>query len=116
MGLLTLIQIPCYHVLANEISLNLKYRIGLKHFFNINFGIDIIKKTIFLFVFSTYLIMFLLKFQSEELTGCRIKFRIQEVPTWHTFDKPGYPKNNKYLKKCDDDIIITFFRYFFFLG
>ena len=24
------IQIPCYHVLANEIYLNLKYRIGLK--------------------------------------------------------------------------------------
>ena len=32
MGLLTLIQIPCHHVLANEIALNLKYRIGLKHF------------------------------------------------------------------------------------
>ena len=47
MGLLTLIQIPCHHVLANEISLNSKYRIGLKQFFNINLGIGIIKKTIF---------------------------------------------------------------------
>ena len=46
MGLLTLTQIPCHHVLANEIDLNLKYRIGLKHFFNINLGIGIIKKTI----------------------------------------------------------------------
>ena len=27
MGLLTFIQIPCHHVLANEIALNLKYRI-----------------------------------------------------------------------------------------
>ena len=47
MGLLTLIQIPWHHVLANEISLNLKHRIGLKHFFNINLGIGIIKKTTF---------------------------------------------------------------------
>ena len=41
------IQIPCHHVLANEIALNLKYRIGLKHVFNINLGIGIIKKTTF---------------------------------------------------------------------
>ena len=47
MGLLTLIQIPCHHVLENEISLNLKYRIGLKQFFNINLGIGIIKKNYF---------------------------------------------------------------------
>ena len=47
MGLLTLIEIPCHHVLANEIALNLKYRIGLKHFFNINLGIGIIKKLLF---------------------------------------------------------------------
>ena len=45
MGLLTFIQIPCHHVLANEISLNLKYYICFKHFFNINLGIGIIKKT-----------------------------------------------------------------------
>ena len=47
MGLLTFIQILCHHVLANEIALNLKYHIGLKHFFNINLGIGIIKKTTF---------------------------------------------------------------------
>ena len=39
----------------------------------------------------------------------RIKFHIQRVPNRHTFDGPRYPKNKKYLKKCDDDIIITFF-------
>ena len=60
--------------------------------------------------------MFLIKFRSGELVGCEIKFRIQRVPTWHTFDGNHYPKNNKYLKKRDDDIIITFFRYFLFLG
>ena len=49
------------------------------------------KKTTFLFVFLTYLPMFLLKFQSGELVGCGIKFRIQQVPTQHTFDGPYYP-------------------------
>ena len=47
MGPLTLTQIPCHHMLANEIALNLKYRIGLKKNFNINLGIGIIKKTTF---------------------------------------------------------------------
>ena len=52
MGRLTFIQIPCHHVLANEIALNLKYRIGLKHFFNIKLWIGIIKKTIFFCIFD----------------------------------------------------------------
>ena len=56
--------------------------------------------------------MFLLKFRSEELVG----FRIQRVPTLHTFDEPRYPKNKKYLKKRDDDIIITFFQVFLIFG
>ena len=56
------------------------------------------KKLLFLFVFSTYLSVFLLKFQPEELPGCEIKLCIQWVPTRHTFDRPLYPKNNKYLK------------------
>ena len=112
MRLLTLIQIPCHHVLANEIYLNLKYCIGLKHPFNINLGIGIIKKLLFLFVFSTYLLLFLLKFRSGELVGCGIKFCVQRVPTWHTFDGPPYPKNKKYLKKVcrlGTQIYITFF-------
>ena len=104
MGLLTLTQIPCHHVLANEISLNLKYRIGLKQFFNINLGIGIKKKLLFLFVFLTYLPVFLLKFRSGELVGCGIKFHIQRVPTRHTFDGPHYPKNKKYLK----NVMITY--------
>ena len=72
MGLLTFIQIPCHHMLANEIALNLKYRIGLKKKINMNLGIGIIKKTTFLFVFLTYLPVFLLKFQARVITGCRI--------------------------------------------
>ena len=62
MGLLTLIQIPWHHVLANEIALNLKYHIGFKQFLNINLGIGIIKKLLFLFVFSTYVPMVLLEY------------------------------------------------------
>ena len=47
MGLLTLIQIPCHHVLANQNDLKLKKGAPLKLFFNINLGIGIIKKTTF---------------------------------------------------------------------
>ena len=59
----------------------------------------VIKKLLFLFVFSTYLPVFLLKFWSGDLVGCGIWFPIQRVPTLHTFDGPCYPKNKKYLKK-----------------
>ena len=52
-----------------------------------------------MFVFSTYLPVFLLKFRSGELVGCVIKFCIQRVPTRHTFDGTRYPKNKKYLRK-----------------
>ena len=41
---------------------------------------------------------------------------IQRVPTLHTFDGPRYPKNKKYMKKCDDDVIITFFQVFIYFG
>ena len=34
----------------------------------------------------------------------------------YTFDGPRYPKNKKYLKKCDDDVIITFFKAFLVFG
>ena len=75
-GPFNFIQIPCHHVLSNELALNLKYRIGLEHFFYINLAIGIIKKTTFLFVFLTYLLVFLLKFRLGELVGCGIKFHI----------------------------------------
>ena len=113
MGLLTLIQIPCHHVLANEIDLNLKYRKGLKHFFNINFGDMYHKKNYFFCLYFRHISpCFLLKFRSRELVGCIILFHIQLVPTLHTFYRHHYPKNKKYLKKCDDDVIITFFQVF----
>ena len=64
----------------------------------INFG-GRKEKTTFLFIFLTYLLVFLLKFRSWDLVGCGIKLCIQQVPTLHTFDGPHYPKNKKYLKK-----------------
>ena len=39
-------------MLAIEIALNLKYRIGIKQFFNINLGIGIIKKLLFVRIFD----------------------------------------------------------------
>ena len=99
MGLPKIIQIPCHQVLVNQNALKFKKGTPLKQFFHINLGISIIKKLLFLFVFSTYISMCLLKFQSRELVGCGIKFHIQRVPTQHTFEGPCYPKNNKYLKK-----------------
>ena len=116
MGLPKIIQIPCHRVLANQNDLKFRKGAPLKQFFNINLRIGITKKTTFLFVFSTYLPVFLLKFQSGDLIGCGMKFHIQPGPTRHAFDGPCYPKNKKYLKKHDDDVIIKFFRYFLFLG
>ena len=116
MGLPKIIQILCHHVLNNQNALKFKKGAPLKQFFNINLGIGIIKQLLFLFVLSTYLPVFLLKFRLGELVGCKTKFCIQRVPTRHTFDRPYYPKNKKYLKKCDEDIIITLFQVFLVFG
>ena len=97
MGLTKIIQIPCHHVLSNQNYLKLKKGAPLKQILNINLGIGFKKKLLFLFIFLTYLFVLLLKFRLGELVGCRIKFRIQQVPTWHTSSS-------------------RFFRYFLFLG
>ena len=60
--------------------------------------------------------MILLKFRLGDLVGCEIKFRIQRVPTRHTFEGPLYPQNKKYLKKRDDHVIIMFFQVFLVFG
>ena len=60
--------------------------------------------------------MFLLKLRSGELVGCGIWLCIQREPALYTFGWPHYPKNKKYLKKCDDDVIITFFQVFLVFG
>ena len=54
---------------------------------------------------------------TQILSGrARWMFRIQRVPTLHTFDGPRYPKNKKYLKTRDDAVIITFFQVFLIFG
>ena len=80
MGLLTFIQITCHHVLSNEIALNLKYRIGIKHFFNINLGIGIIKKLPFLFVFLTYPPCFYSDFDQKSSLDAKLNFAPKEYP------------------------------------
>ena len=109
MGLSTLIQIPCHPVLANEIALNLKYRIDLTQFFNINLGIGIIKILLFFVHIFDISPCGFTQIQSGRARWMRILFYIQQVSTLHTSDGPRYPKNKKYLKKHDDDIIIMFF-------
>ena len=111
MGLLNLTQIACHHVLANEIVLNLKYHIGIKHFFNINLGISIIKKLLFLFVFSTCLSVFLHKFRSGELFGAPLK-RLKLVG-WLG---PATSKTRNTWKSVMMMSSSHFFRYFLFLG
>ena len=56
--------------------------------------------------------MVLLKFWSGALIGWGIWFRIQQVPTWHTFGRPLSTKNKKYMKKRDVDLNIMFFNVF----
>ena len=49
-------------------------------------------------MYFRHISVFLLKFRSGELVGRGIKFRIQRVPTRHTFDGPQSPQKKKYLK------------------
>ena len=60
-----------------------------------------VKKLFFQLVFSTYLLVILIKFWSGALIGWGIQFRIQRVPTCNAFGGPHYTKNEKYMKKCD---------------
>ena len=81
MGLLTLIQIPCNHVLANEMALNFKYRIGLKHFFNINLGIGIIKKTTFFCLYFRHISpCFYSNFDRERSLDTKLNFASNKYP------------------------------------
>ena len=109
MGLLSLTQIPCHHVLANEIASNLKYRIGIKQIFNINLGIGIIKKLFFCLYFRHISPCFYSNFDRESLIDVELNSTSNEYPLGILLTDPATPKNKKYLKKCVDDVIITFF-------
>ena len=91
MGLLTQIQIPCHHVLANEIYLNLKYHIGLKQFFNINLGIGIIKKLLFLY-FRHISLCFYSNFDRESSSNATLNSASNDYPLGIFFMDPTTPK------------------------
>ena len=92
MGLLTLIHIPCHHVLANEIYLNLKYRIGIKHFFNINLGIGIIKKDVFCLYFQHISPCFYSNFDWESSLDVELNFASNEYPPSILLMDPATPE------------------------
>ena len=115
MGLPKIIKIPCHHVLANQNYLKLKNGAPLKQFFNINFGIGIIKKaTFFVRIFDISPCVF------TQISIGKARWMRNLIPhttsTHTTFDGPLYPKNKKYLKNWNDDIIIPFFQVFLIFG
>ena len=79
--------------IANQNSLKFKKEAPLKQFFNINLGIGIIKKTSFLFVFSTYLPVFLLKFQlGESSLDAELNSSSNNYPLGILLTDPATPK------------------------
>ena len=92
MGLPKILQISCHHVLTNQNSLKLKMGAPLKQFFNINLGIGIIKKTIFLFVFSTYLLVFYSNFNRESSLDAELNSTSNEYPLGILLMDPTTPK------------------------
>ena len=92
MGLSTLIQIPCHHVLANEIDLNLKYFIGLKQIFNINLGMGIIKKLFFCSYFRHISLCFYSNFYQDGSLDVELNSKSNEYPLNILFMGPTTPK------------------------
>ena len=118
MSLLTFLQIPCHNVLANEISLNLKYRIRLKHFFNINLGIGIIKKNYFFvcLYFRHISSCFYSNFNRESSLDVKLNSASNDYPLGILFTDPATPKTRNTWKNGMMMSSFRFFKYFLFLG
>ena len=117
MGLLTLIQISCHHVLANEIALNLKYRIGLKHFFNINLGIGIIEKTTYFCLYFRHISpCYYSNFDRESSLDAELNSTSNEYPLSILLINPAAQKIRNTLKNVMMMSSSHFFRDFLFLG
>ena len=95
-GPLTIIQIPFHHVLANEIALNLKYRIGLRQFFNINLGIGIIKKLFFCSYFRHISLCFFSNFDRESSLDVKLNSTSSEYPLDILFTDPSTLSRSKF--------------------
>ena len=98
MGFLTFIQIPCHHVLANEISLNLKYRIGLKQVFNMNLGIGVIKILLFCSYFRHISLCFYSNFNRESSLDAKLNTASNEYPLGILLTGPATPKTRNTWK------------------
>ena len=116
MGLLTLTQIPCHHVLANEIVLNLKYSMGLKPFFNINLGIGIIKKLLFCLYFWHISPCFYANFDWESSLDVELNFASNKYPLSILLMDLDTPKTRNTWKNVMMTSSSHFFRYVLFLG
>ena len=97
MGLLTFIQIPCHHVLANEIALNLNYRI-VKQIFDINLGIGIIKKTTFVSYFRHTSLCFYSNFGLKSSLDVELNSASNEYPLSILLTDPTTPKKRNTWK------------------
>ena len=117
MGLLTFIQIPCHHVLANEIDLNLKYRIGFKHFFNINLGIGIIKKTTFFCLYFRHIsLCFYSNFDRESSLDAELNSASNEYPHCILLTDPTTPKTRNTWTNVMMTSSSCFFQVFLIFG
>ena len=117
MGLLTFIQIPCHHVLSNEIALNLKYRIGLKHFFNINLGIGIIKKNYFFCLYFWHISpCFYSNFDWESSLDVELNSASNEYPLSILLMDPATPKTRNTWKNMMMTSSSRFFQVFLVFG
>ena len=87
----------------------------LKQIFNINLGTGIIKKLLFLY-FQHISLFSYSNFDQESSLDAELNFASNEDPLDILFMGPLYPKNKKYPKKCDDDVIIMFFQVFLVFG
>ena len=92
MALPKIIQIPCHHVLSNQNALKLKKGAPLKQIFNINLGIGIIKKLLFLFVFRHISLCVQSNFNRESSLDVELNSASNEYPLGILLTGPATPK------------------------
>ena len=113
MGLSKIIQIPCHIVLANKNYLKLKNGAPLKQFFNINFGIGIIKKRYFFCSYFRHIsLCFYSNFKRETLLDAEFNSTSSEYPHCMLLTDHATPKTRNTWK----NVIITFFQVFLVFG
>ena len=104
MGLSTLIQIPCHHVVANQNSLKFKKGPPLKQFFNINLGIGIIKKLLFCSYFQHISLCFYSNFDRESSLDVELDSASNEYSHSILLMDPATPKTRNTWKNVAGSI------------